>query len=362
MKTALVNFLTWLMWFVFGGFASCLVWIFMGLFFMLTIVGFKRGVACMRIARYAFNPLNKSIVIDPETDKPGGALKFLFLIVLGAWPFGLHLVIGTCWVFSLFGLPLADRFFELASVSFNPRRVRQVRKNRYADANLPAEKEAEFEEWKKGFKGRIFALPYMNCRATSFKHVWHTLGNFKPMDSRAMMFTHTYYETAKELVEKYGIKDGDIVIGTCLGGMIVQEMVRMRKLKAMVLVASPLSRNDYYRMYHYIKPIVLALSDRGLKWLFGSSPAVPPRITELIDGESGAQNVRKFIIQGLGWRGVKLDLPVCRIHGDLDFLFPVPAKYDYLVRGGHFIGIVNSDVCVASIKKFIVEKHREGVL
>jgi len=362
MKRMLSNFIVWALWFVFGGFISSMTWFFFGIFFMLTLVGFKRGVACLRLAWYSLCPMGKSLVIEPETDKPGGALKFLWLIVLGMWPFGVHIVIGTCWVFSLFGLPLADRFFELASVSFNPRRVKSVRRNKYADANVPKDIEEEYEEWKKGFKGRIFALPYMNCRATSFKHVWHTLGDFKPMDSRAMMFTHTYYETAKELVATYGIRDGDIVIGTCLGGMIVQEMVRLRKLKAMVLVASPRSRNDYYRMYHYIKPIVLALSDRGLKWLFGTSPAVPPRITNLINGEHGAQNVRRFIIQALGWHGVVLDLPMCRIHGDVDFLFPVPAKCDYVLRGGHFIGIVNSDVCVASIKKFIVEKHREGVL
>ncbi|MBE6383152.1 MAG: hypothetical protein E7049_09130 [Lentisphaerae bacterium] len=362
MKRILSNFIVWALWFVFGGFVSTLTWLFFGIFFMLTVVGFSRGVACLRLAWYALCPMGKRLVIVPESSKPGGALKFLWLIVLGMWPFGVHLVIGTCWVFSLFGLPLADRFFELASVSFNPRRVKGVRRNKYADARVPKDVEEEYEAWKGSFKGRIFALPYMNCRATSFKHVWHTLGDFKPMDSRAMMFTHTYYETAKELVETYGIKDGDIVIGTCLGGMIVQEMVRLRKLKAMVLVASPRSRNDYYRMYHYIKPLVLALSDRGLKWIFGTSPAVPPRITNLINGEKGAQNVRRFIIQALGWHGVRINIPMCRIHGDVDFLFPVPSKCDYVLRGGHFIGIVNSDECVASIKKFIVEKHREGVL
>lgn len=362
MRSSFIGFLVWSIWLVFGGVLCSLMWALQGLLFMLTVVGFRRGVACFKVAHYLLYPFDKTFEFEPDDGKPGTTWGFIWSIVLGAWPFGIHIVIGFNWVLTLFGLPFADKHFEAASVCFNPRRVKTVHRKKYAHADIDEETNREFEQWKAGFKGRIFALPYMNCRGRSFKHVWYTLGNFVPMDFCHMMFTHNYYETAKVLVDTYDIQDGDIIVGTCLGGMVAQEFVKLRKLKAMILVASPCSRDDYYSTYRYVTPILLALSDSVFRFIFKSSPAIPPRIAALMNDELGVKNIRKFIIQALAWRGCDLNLPICRIHGDTDFLFPIPPTCDYLINGGHFVGIVNSDICVDSIKKFVVEKHRKGEL
>ena len=360
MKALLFRVYVWTLWFLFGGCLSFVFWLALGVFFLVTVIGFRRGVACFRIARYALDPFNKSLVFATNRETPGSEPWFLWQLVLGIAPFLFHLLCGIGWFFTFFGVPIADKFFELASVCFNPRRVVAVRRNSYAAEDLDDETVSKFEEWKRNFKGRIFALPYMSCRATSFKRVWRTLGDFKGMEIRDKMFTHTYEQAAKELVEKYDIRDGDIVIGTCLGAMVAQEMVKFRKLKAMVLVAAPRSNRDYYRLYNYLGPIVIALSDFLLAFLLKASPAIPPRIAAIMDDADGGKNLRKFIRQALAWKGCRLDLPVCRIHGDVDFLFPIPVGCDYLVRGGHFIGIVSSDACVASIKRFLVERIDPG--
>uniref|UniRef100_UPI0023B85D5D YccF domain-containing protein n=2 Tax=Pseudomonadota TaxID=1224 RepID=UPI0023B85D5D len=54
-----------ILWFIFGGFATGLAWLFGGLVLAVTIVGLPYAKAAWRVAGFAFWPFGKEIVDRP---------------------------------------------------------------------------------------------------------------------------------------------------------------------------------------------------------------------------------------------------------------------------------------------------------
>jgi uncharacterized membrane protein YccF (DUF307 family) len=123
-----VRLLLNILWFVFGGWITGLLWLLGGLLLAVTVVGLPYAQAAWRVAGFAFWPFGKAIVdreaFSGEGDVgtgPVGCLLNLLWFVLGGWYIALsHLLIAVAEFVSIVGIPFALKDLQLAAVAMAP--------------------------------------------------------------------------------------------------------------------------------------------------------------------------------------------------------------------------------------------------
>ena len=121
--TLLLNIL----WFIFGGWISGLLWILGGVLLAITIVGLPYSAAAFRMAGFAFWPFGKEVVSRDEIgegDMGTGPLGFLLNVIwflLAGWYIALsHLIIAFAEAITIIGLPFAFKDLQLAGFALAP--------------------------------------------------------------------------------------------------------------------------------------------------------------------------------------------------------------------------------------------------
>ena len=117
-----------ILWFVFGGWISGLLWLLGGAILAVTIVGLPYTAAAWRIAGFAFWPFGKEIVsreiVTGEHDIGTGPIGFVLNIiwfVFAGWYIALsHILIAIPEAVSIIGLPFAFKDLQLAQIAFAP--------------------------------------------------------------------------------------------------------------------------------------------------------------------------------------------------------------------------------------------------
>ena len=107
-----------ILWFIFGGFVSGLVWALYGILWSITIVGIPIGVQCFKFAGLAFFPFGK------EINYGGGAVSLIaniiWLIVTGI-PMAIGNAVWGCLLcITIIGIPFGKQFFKFAKLSLMP--------------------------------------------------------------------------------------------------------------------------------------------------------------------------------------------------------------------------------------------------
>lgn len=121
--TLLLNIL----WFIFGGWISGLLWMLGGVLLAITIVGLPYSAAAFRLAGFAFWPFGKEVVSRDEIgegDLGTGPLGFLLNVLwflLAGWYIALsHLIIAFAEAITIIGLPFAFKDLQLAGFALAP--------------------------------------------------------------------------------------------------------------------------------------------------------------------------------------------------------------------------------------------------
>lgn len=117
-----------ILWFIFGGFVSGMLWLLGGLVLGLTIVGLPYTMAAWRIAGFAFWPFGKEIVsreiVTGEHDLGTGPLGFLLNVIwflFAGWYIALsHIVAAFLEAVTIIGLPFAFKDLQLAAIAMAP--------------------------------------------------------------------------------------------------------------------------------------------------------------------------------------------------------------------------------------------------
>lgn len=117
-----------ILWFIFGGWLSGLLWLLGGLVLALTIVGLPYTAAAWRIAGFAFWPFGKEIVsreiVTGEHDIGTGPLGFVLNVIwflFAGWYIALsHVVAAFFEAITIIGLPFAFKDLQLAQIAFAP--------------------------------------------------------------------------------------------------------------------------------------------------------------------------------------------------------------------------------------------------
>lgn len=123
----MIRFLLNLLWFIWGGWLSGLLWLLGGCLMALTVVGLPWTFAAWRIAGFAFWPFGKRIVSrasqgynDLGTGPLGLVLNVIWFIV-GGWHIALsHLIIAVTEGVTIIGIPFALKDLQLAQLALAP--------------------------------------------------------------------------------------------------------------------------------------------------------------------------------------------------------------------------------------------------
>ncbi len=117
-----------ILWFVFGGWISGLLWLLGGALLAITIVGLPYTGAAWRIASFAFWPFGKEIVsreiVNGKGDLGTGPLGFVLNVIwfiFAGWYIALsHLMIAFAEAITIIGIPFAIKDFQLALIALAP--------------------------------------------------------------------------------------------------------------------------------------------------------------------------------------------------------------------------------------------------
>src|SRR5882757_4387642 len=100
--TTLLNVL----WFIFGGWISGLLWLLAALVLAITIVGLPWTPAALRMAGFSFFPFGKTVV-DRDDGPVSLLLNIIWLVFAGWWLALHHVVLAVALAVTIIGLPFA---------------------------------------------------------------------------------------------------------------------------------------------------------------------------------------------------------------------------------------------------------------
>lgn len=114
-----MNLLGNIIWLLFGGILSAIIWFVAGLLLCITIVGIPFGVQCFKIMFFVLWPFGKEV--DVGNFGAGGLLLNILWLLFFGWEFAiLHLVIGAVFCLTIIGIPFGLQHFKLAKLGLLP--------------------------------------------------------------------------------------------------------------------------------------------------------------------------------------------------------------------------------------------------
>lgn len=122
-----MKFLANLIWFLFGGLISGLVWIIIGILWSITIIGLPVGLQCFKMAKLHFWPFGKRVVYSTNTS----SLIFNILwLMFGGIPIALaELSSGVFLCLTIIGIPFGIQQFKMAVLALLPFGARVIPSN-----------------------------------------------------------------------------------------------------------------------------------------------------------------------------------------------------------------------------------------
>ena len=107
-----------ILWILFGGFISWLLWIISGVIWCVTVIGIPVGLQCFKFASISLDPFGKRIVYG------GGAgsflLNVLWFLVSGIEMAAVNFIIGLLLCITVIGIPFGKQFFKIAKLALAP--------------------------------------------------------------------------------------------------------------------------------------------------------------------------------------------------------------------------------------------------
>ena len=148
-----------------------------------------------------------------------------------------------------------------------------------------------------------------------------------------------------------GIRDGDVLVGASLGGMVACEIAKIRNIRALYLVGSAIRKEEVNGWLAACHPLVKVVP---LGWLQVSAGKIPAP-TAAMFSVADAEFIRTMCAAIFKWEGlVNTAAKVYRIHGRHDLVIPPPVNVDLLLDGGHLIALSHAAACVDFIRQSIL--------
>jgi uncharacterized membrane protein YccF (DUF307 family) len=108
------------LWFVFGGFISALLWLLAAVVLAITIIGLPFFPAALRMASFSAWPFGREAVQKPYEEGVDLLLNVIWIVFAGWWLALHHLVLAVLTGITLIGIPFAIQHVKLAVISLAP--------------------------------------------------------------------------------------------------------------------------------------------------------------------------------------------------------------------------------------------------
>lgn len=107
-----------IIWFVFSGFWTGIIWLLVGALWCLTILGIPIGLQCFKLAKLSFMPFGKEVYRDNRSSSL--ILNILWIIFGGIELAVAHVITGLVLCVTIIGIPFARQSFKLALLALFP--------------------------------------------------------------------------------------------------------------------------------------------------------------------------------------------------------------------------------------------------
>ncbi len=152
-------------------------------------------------------------------------------------------------------------------------------------------------------------------------------------------------ELAQRLILEQGIRKGDTVIGTSLGGIVACEIANQIDLEKLVLIGSAVCQEEISRLLKRLHPLIDFAPLQFIRLSAGSLPSDLSGMFSRSDPEF-IRNMCKAIFR---WEGLKVGVKLQRIHGKHDRVIPLPEGVSSPIAGGHLIVMTHAAECIAQL-------------
>jgi uncharacterized membrane protein YccF (DUF307 family) len=106
-----------IIWFIFGGLISGLLWLLLGALLCVTIIGIPLGIQCFKVATLSFAPFGKKVDLNPGKHMISNVI---WAVLLG-WELALYyLFAGIACCITIIGIPNGIVAFKLMKLAFLP--------------------------------------------------------------------------------------------------------------------------------------------------------------------------------------------------------------------------------------------------
>lgn len=110
-----------ILWIIFGGFVSFVVYMVAGLALCITIVGIPFGLAAFRIGFATLAPFGRELVELPNANSPLRIVFNVLWLICFGWEIALsHLFWGVVLAVTIIGIPFATQHFKLIPLALLP--------------------------------------------------------------------------------------------------------------------------------------------------------------------------------------------------------------------------------------------------
>ena len=107
-----------ILWIIFGGWLSALVWMLAGCLWCITIIGIPVGLQCFKLAHLSIIPFGKEVVRSAGTFS--FLLNVLWFLFSGLEIALVNLVLGCIHCITVIGIPFGLQYFKIAGLALAP--------------------------------------------------------------------------------------------------------------------------------------------------------------------------------------------------------------------------------------------------
>ena len=121
-----MRFIGNLLWLIFGGLISAVLWMTAGILMCITIIGIPFGIQAIKLAGFTFWPFGMEVEIGEFG--VGGAIGNVIWIILFGWELAVYHIVATLlFTITIIGIPFGKQHIKLARLSLIPfgARIRQ---------------------------------------------------------------------------------------------------------------------------------------------------------------------------------------------------------------------------------------------
>ncbi len=154
-------------------------------------------------------------------------------------------------------------------------------------------------------------------------------------------------EFAMRLIAEHGIKDGDCVAGSSLGGILACEIGKHVPLRVVIPIGSAVRPEEIHRLISALRPLFPLAPLPLLKALSGR---IPNDLTRMFAASDPAF-MKAMAAAIFRWDGLADNVPRFRIHGRKDRVIPLPPGIDRIIDGGHLIAMTHARECVEALRQ-----------